>query len=867
MTDRVAAGYRPHQQQSGDPLPPQTTRISVSQPDSATMNSREHSQMPPAPSYPSPNASQIAQGTMAYYPNQRQLTEDEINLGNELSREVGAPSVADSHANGMAHGQPMGLPASHPTAPETNRGPSEHHQQHQAQPQHPQQTQQQQQTQQHLMQFPPNQQVGMDPNHDLSYGDQSARRKRSKVSRACDECRRKKVRCDATSDNGVETCSNCRRTNATCEFSRVPMKRGPSKGYIKELADRINTLESQMQPGLAHQEVHYQPMHDDASPRGYHEFSPAVDNQLLPRKRTYSMSEGLPATFLHPAFQGPRPTSVGGWPVQMPGREAGADGVPGLDAYAGAMPANGAAKASQPFWSQESAFADQSKTDTLFEAVTIDEKILDAYHHHVHPILPILPVSLERLQFHLQRTDRYIQEVLLHSLLALTGASQLRAEKELQQVPTFEKAQDQLYISFREDPASRSLSANLILLHSTIFMALEADARGPENLRGHNGIPKSVLIEAAYSLAYYIARGLGQLKSSNPDDRDVDSDSNLARRNWISIMILSRFHAVSVAGPDYFGVYEASASDDKQILGLATLQLARYATVLSETTDLIFDLTSHAAASNGMVRALKRVMHGQLNRLRDVEVLRLEGSTDSASNAMNERLSPLIFWFITLLLKRHLCTFAPSEVLYAAEAIIDLLHKQSELPAPVCSPFHYHFLALAVITLLEITDIPELANDAWVNLDKGLQVITQREKHAATAGEFEKIFATENWEACIRAFVEVKLTKVRGGQFGAPQPATVAGGTAGATSVVGPTEQRSLQHLADLAVGAGGSAATNTSPPASAGNATGGEDKDAGSALPEALPQQDGKQQGQQRVFVDFSLLTKKGYLNVLAAH
>jgi hypothetical protein len=42
--------------------------------------------------------------------------------------------------------------------------------------------------------FPPNQQVGVDPNHDLSYGDQSARRKRSKVSRACDECRRKKVR-------------------------------------------------------------------------------------------------------------------------------------------------------------------------------------------------------------------------------------------------------------------------------------------------------------------------------------------------------------------------------------------------------------------------------------------------------------------------------------------------------------------------------------------------------------------------------------------------------------------------------------------------------------------------------------------------
>ncbi len=35
-------------------------------------------------------------------------------------------------------------------------------------------------------------QGGLDPNHDPSFGDQ-APRKRSKVSRACDECRRKKV--------------------------------------------------------------------------------------------------------------------------------------------------------------------------------------------------------------------------------------------------------------------------------------------------------------------------------------------------------------------------------------------------------------------------------------------------------------------------------------------------------------------------------------------------------------------------------------------------------------------------------------------------------------------------------------------------
>lgn len=69
-----------------------------------------------------------------------------------------------------------------------------------------------------------------------------APRKRSKVSRACDECRRKKIRCDATGEAGDEQCSNCRRTSARCQFSRVPMKRGPSKGYVVARESYINLL-------------------------------------------------------------------------------------------------------------------------------------------------------------------------------------------------------------------------------------------------------------------------------------------------------------------------------------------------------------------------------------------------------------------------------------------------------------------------------------------------------------------------------------------------------------------------------------------------------------------------------------------------
>lgn len=144
--------------------------------ESDAMNSREQSDMPSAPSYPSPNAAQMGQGAMHYYAN-RQLTADEL-LTAELSREASGPGLGDGSSNGVHHGQSMVLGANNAGEP-SDMGRASSPDQHQ---------------QQHMLQFTPGQQVGTDPNHDLSYGDQSARRKRSKISRACDECRRKKVR-------------------------------------------------------------------------------------------------------------------------------------------------------------------------------------------------------------------------------------------------------------------------------------------------------------------------------------------------------------------------------------------------------------------------------------------------------------------------------------------------------------------------------------------------------------------------------------------------------------------------------------------------------------------------------------------------
>ncbi len=92
-------------------------------------------------------------------------------------------------------------------------------------------------------------QQGLNVNQSHGQGTEDSAKKKQKVSRACDECRRKKVsvnaqnvdiftetkicakiKCDAESEDPGVRCSACNRSDTTCQFSRQPQKRGPSKG-------------------------------------------------------------------------------------------------------------------------------------------------------------------------------------------------------------------------------------------------------------------------------------------------------------------------------------------------------------------------------------------------------------------------------------------------------------------------------------------------------------------------------------------------------------------------------------------------------------------------------------------------------------
>ncbi|KAJ5583334.1 hypothetical protein N7535_001954 [Penicillium sp. DV-2018c] len=799
------------------------------------MNPREQSDMPPAPSYPSPNGAQMAQSVPSYYGN-RQMTADEL-LSAELSRETSGPGLSEAN-NGVHHGQSMVLGSSNAT--DMGRTSSEDQHQHQ-----------------HMLQFPPSQQVGVDPNHDLSYGEQSAR-KRSKISRACDECRRKKVRCDANSETGLETCSNCRRLGVMCQFSRVPMKRGPSKGYIKELAERLHTLENQMQPGVVQPDVPYQTMNEVSLPRGYQDFASPEESASGNRKRTYSVFEGLPSSsFAQPSFNARVSHNA------FDGPETPAD------PYNPAVGSGNAPKPGNLFWNAaghendlpsglEMTDLPKHEGDDDMTPVTLDEGALDAYYQKIHTFVPILPHTKERTLELLHQCNREAQEIFCYALYSVTRTDLSRVAGNFEKINGFDNAQDLLIFHTRQPLIIQSTPVNLIWLQSLLLMIMDCDTRGPDNFVLKDGVPKGTLVQAANKLGYDLARSQGQLKNKRSSDPDVDSDANLVRRNWVSLAILGRWYAMSVADPTVLGGHEIGGREDERVVGQIATGIASYSTFISDTVSLATVDHNICQTNSGLGRIIGSNLVASLERLAQMEdIFRIhELPENSTTRPLYESLQTQLYWTVRLLIKRHVFVYSPSEIIFCAQEIINEMHKsttQSRLP----SPFDLHSLALASMTLLEATVLPEHANECWETLEKLEEILDRRSKRRIQGAEFEDIFGTPEWDSKIRIFLEWRRIKSQETQL---QEAETGATVKSQQPVMGPSEQRSLQHLADLAVGAEGSVGQNAQSPPPSGVSNVHNESESNLA-----PQLAQAQSGTGRVVVDFTMLTKAGYLNVFS--
>lgn len=260
--------------------------------------------------------------------------------------------------------------------------------------------------------------------------------------------------------------------------------------------------------------------------------------------------------------------------------------------------------------------------------------------------------------------------------------------------------------------------------------------------------------------------------------------------------------------------------------------------------------------NTGIGRMVGANLASSLERLSEIEDLRSlhDDSGESEPQSFIDSLQNQLYWTIRLLIKRHIFVYSPYEIIYSAQEVINELHKAST-QSRITTPFDLHSLALASMTLLESTVLPEYATDCWESLRKVEEILDYREKRSTDPAEFGDIFTTPGWDTKIRIFLEWRRTKAQESQL--QDPSLNKSGSVG-PPVMGPNEQRSLQHLADLAVGAEGSVAANSGSPPPAFS---GENNLNAATSPNLGP----VPQPQSRVVVDYTLLTKEGYLNVFS--
>ncbi|PHH66547.1 hypothetical protein CDD81_7022 [Ophiocordyceps australis] len=389
-------------------------------------------------------------------------------------------------------------------------------------------------------------------------GDNVPPRKRSKVSRACDECRRKKIKCDAQSDTGDTPCSSCARSHVRCLFSRVPQKRGPSKGYIKELADRIYSIENKLESESNLTQDDIDKLFTSDRPRS-HSNATLADESC--RKRPFaSISAG--------DYGSPIAARQTPWGSEARSLQPASAETEGFNSQ---VYTNNEALAPQakpfkpetapsrpPVASMEASISD---ADNL---PSIDDGTLQDYLNTIQPIYPILPSNMARLQSLLSQCPAYLKSAFSIAILSVGKGS----------------------------PGD-----------TLTLLIIDADWRGSATL--------PYLLARALTLASSLRAWSLMLAESS----DADSEDQLIVKIWLSLVLMDRWHAVGTGKraliPQSSIVMHAGIQDT---VGEVCFHLIRFSRLLNIIAMAVSDLAPGATTTDHIQAA---VMEGLVENIRE----------------------------------------------------------------------------------------------------------------------------------------------------------------------------------------------------------------------------------------------------------
>ncbi|KAI1345428.1 hypothetical protein F5Y01DRAFT_61847 [Xylaria sp. FL0043] len=574
-------------------------------------------------------------------------------------------------------------------------------------------------------------------------------RKRSKVSRACDECRRKKVKCDAASETGEEPCSNCRRSSIRCLFSRIPQKRGPSKGYIKELADRIHHIE-----GKLASEGNLETLTEllGAGRRESSEiFSPSAEHDENNRKRPFSSISGADFGTPNPSRQGtwnsePRPIQ----PYQTPTN--GSKGTP--------YSVNGLAPRPLPkpgidTPSRTAASLDDMPMD-LNHSASPKELINDAFGVYlsvVHPCFPFLASTKERVEAQLSRCPSLLQdaftEAFYGTMQSCVSAPGLYTTGDI-------GSTTRVIAVWESDSSSpRNKLANLVHLQTLILMAIATDNYGPPSLKGEHGGPsKASILGRAVGLAYSMRLHLASLEAGSHEYRDGDSDENITIRTWWTLVMLDRWNALSTASPlfipnDSVVILPGLVS----VLGESVYHLTRLSNILGHFAPVSLAPPQALSPDSSAIPILNSFFNLSIELFREVLPANITPSTHPILN--------LVYWHSRLLSYLFQTNAKSKDVIWACKESMGLLLNNTVL----LSPLNHHFFCLTALSLLELARA-EKSREEVIPLLKDL---------------LERNLAPSTWDGIIRDRITERL-----------RPSTAQS-----------TADQTLQHLAEMATASG----------------------------------------------------------------
>ncbi|KXJ89702.1 hypothetical protein Micbo1qcDRAFT_121397 [Microdochium bolleyi] len=543
-------------------------------------------------------------------------------------------------------------------------------------------------------------------------------RKRSKVSRACDECRRKKVKCDAPPDAGTEPCSNCRRSSITCLFSRIPQKRGPSKGYIKELADRINNIEGK----LASEGANADTINDilgtmmrDSSDLHL----PNGSGDDTTRKRPYSSISGEFDT--PPGQTSWTPDSHGIQPFNNSGMPYSANGLaprPGSQSIDNDTPQ-----------------ADHSMDDLSLGLAhdshfcELNDDAFESYLAIVHPSHPLLASSRERVELMLSHCPPLLRDAFIEALYV--------AMQSFVSIPGLYtngniSSACRLATDWEADTSRRTSTVQLVHLQTLILIAIATDNHGPLSLRGeHGGASKASILGRAVGLAYSMRLHLSSLDTSRIDtELDLDCEENIRVRSWWALVMLDRWNAIATASPLLIPNESVVLVPDMSlVLGESVYHLARLSKILGHFAPVALAPPQVLGPASGAAPILSSLLNLSIELFREVLPADITPTTHPILH--------LVYWHCRLLAYLYQGTAKVTDILWPCKQSSELLLTQTAL----LSPLNHHFFSLTALSLAEAAKVDLATEEANTQL---------RELLSST-------LAPSTWDAAIRDYISEHL--------------------------------------------------------------------------------------------------------------